>query len=474
MTVKVMVPTALRQLTNDRDELQLDSTDVGSALKELVSNYPELKRYFYADNGRMRNFVNVYLNGEDIRYISGVDTPLKDGDNLMIVPSITGGSADSGKPTVSFSGSELVRYSRHLIMPEVGLEGQRALKNASVLLVGAGALGTPSAMYLAAAGVGRIGIVDFDVVEKSNLHRQVLYSEKDIGRYKAEVAKERLLEINPNVSIELHQVRLDSSNAMDILRDYDIILDGADNFPTGYLVNDACVLLDKPNIYASIFRFDGQASVFHAKKGPCYRCLYPEPPPPNLVPSCAEGGVLGVLPGIMGSIQATEAIDLILGKGNPLIGRLLLFNALDMKFTEFKLKKNPQCPVCGPNPTVTQLIDYEDFCGIREEFNPELEVTATELKQTIGNSGVVVLDVREPFEYEIGHIQGSKSIPVGELTLRVNELDTADQIVVYCHGGFKSAQASQMLNRMGFKKVKTLRGGISAWRLEVEPTLPVY
>ena len=471
--MNVVLPTALRRFINDRTEFLLNCNSVGSALRELATSFPDIRPFLLGDNGRPSGF-DLYLNGEPVRNTSGVGTPLHGGDRLMLIPSISGGSASGDESKAHFSGSELIRYSRHLIMPEVGLKGQSALRAASVLLVGAGALGTPSAMYLAAAGVGRIGIVDFDVVEKSNLHRQVLYSERDIGRYKTEVAKERLVQINPNVDIELHQVRLESSNAMGILKDYDIILDGADNFPTGYLVNDACVLLDKPNVYASIFRFDGQASVFHAKKGPCYRCLYPEPPPPHLVPSCAEGGVLGVLPGIMGSIQATEAINLILGKGNPLIGRLLLFNALDMKFTEFKLKKNPQCPVCGPNPTVKELIDYEDFCGIREEFNPELEVTAKELKQSIESRNVVVLDVREQFEYDIGHIQGSKSIPVGELPQRVNELDTADEIVVYCHGGYKSAQATQLLSRLGFKKVKTLRGGISAWRLEVEPTLPVY
>ncbi len=475
MPVRVIIPTALRPLTDDSDELQLNSRDVKGALQELVTSFPGLKRYFYSDTGRLRNFVNVYLNEEDIRYIDGENTPLKDGDTLMIVPSITGGSGSRAQASVSLSGSELIRYSRHLIMPEVGLEGQKALKRASVLIVGAGALGTPAATYLAAAGVGRIGIVDFDTIEKSNLHRQVLYSEQDIGKSKADVAKARLLYVNPNVSVELHKVRLDSSNALDIMKDYDIIIDGADNFPTGYLVNDACVLLGKPNVYASIFRFDGQASVFYSKEGPCYRCLYPEPPPPNLVPSCAEGGVLGVLPGVMGSIQATEAIDLILGKGTPLIGRLLLFNALDLKFIELKLKKNPQCPVCGENPTVKELIDYENFCGITNEFRPELEVTPASLKQALdAGSEVVVLDVREGFEYQIAHIPGSKSIPIGELIQRVNELDTADEVVVYCHTGMRSAQATDLLKRIGFKKVKILKGGIKAWTQEIDPSMPVY
>jgi adenylyltransferase/sulfurtransferase len=323
--------------------------------------------------------------------------------------------------------------------------------------------------------VGRIGIVDFDVIEKSNLHRQVLYSEKDIGKSKAEIARQRLLEINPNVSVEVHKVRLDSTNALDILGSYDVIMDGTDNFPTRYLVNDACVLLGKPNVYASIFRFEGQASVFYAREGPCYRCLYPEPPPPGLVPSCAEGGVLGVLPGIMGSIQAVEAIDLILGKGRPLIGRLVLFDALDMTFKELKLRKNPDCLVCGPNATVKELIDYEAFCGVEEGLGAELEVSPKALKELIDDGReMVVLDVREPFEYEIAHINDAKLIPLAQLAGRVNELDTARPIVVYCHTGQRSAQAVRFLNGLGFKKAKNLKGGIKAWGNEVDPTIQMY
>jgi sulfur-carrier protein adenylyltransferase/sulfurtransferase len=478
MPIKVIIPTALRQHTNNEDELQLNSRSVKGALQELVTTYPNLKRYLYSENGRLRNFINIYLNEEDVRYLSGEETPLKDGDTLMIIPAIAGGSdheANDDHQNIMFSSDEFARYSRHLIMPEVGLEGQRALKASSVLIIGAGGLGTPSATYLAAAGVGRIGIVDFDTIEKSNLHRQVLYSEQDVGRSKAEVAKERLLQINPNVSIELHKVRLDSSNALDIIRNYDIIMDGTDNFPTRYLVNDACVLLGKPNVYASIFRFEGQASVFYAKEGPCYRCLYPEPPPPGLVPSCAEGGVLGVLPGIMGTIQAAEAIDLILGKGTPLIGRLLLFNALDMRFKELKLKKNPECPICGQNPTVKELIDYEAFCGVNEELSSEFEVSVQAFKQALDErKSVVILDVREPFEYQIARIDGSKLIPLGELTQRVNELDTADQIVVYCHSGVRSAQAVRFLHGLGFKKAKNLKGGIKAWTREIDQSLQSY
>ena len=368
MSVKVIIPTALRAQTNNEDVIELNAQTVNDALKQLTDLHPNLRRYLYSDGSKLRSFINVYLNEEDIRYINGEETTVTDGDTLMIVPSIAGGNSVQTQRLPNLSSNEISRYSRHIIMPEVGMEGQKKLKNSSVLIIGAGGLGTPSATYLAAAGVGRIGIVDFDRIEKSNLHRQILYSESDVGRSKAEVAKERLLQINPNIGVDLHKVRLESSNALDILKDYDLILDGTDNFPTRYLVNDACVLLGKPNVYASIFRFEGQASVFYAKRGPCYRCLYPEPPPPGLVPSCAEGGVLGVLPGIMGSIQAGQAITMLLGKGEPLIGRLLLFNALDMKFKELKLRKNPDCPICGSNPTVNELIDYEIFCGVEKEL----------------------------------------------------------------------------------------------------------
>jgi sulfur-carrier protein adenylyltransferase/sulfurtransferase len=480
MTVTIIIPTALRQHTDDEDELKLNARTVSDALKQLVTAFPNLRRQLYSESGRLRSFINIYLNEEDIRYKEGEGTALKDGDTLMIVPAVAGGAHDSVDDEdrgqkVSFSSGEFARYSRHLIMPEVGLEGQGKLKQASVLIVGAGGLGTPSATYLAAAGVGRIGILDYDVIEKSNLHRQVLYSEADVGKSKAEVARKRLLEINPNVSVEVHKVKLDSSNALEIFGAYDMILDGTDNFPTRYLVNDACVLLGKPNVYASIFRFEGQASVFYAKEGPCYRCLYPEPPPPGLVPSCAEGGVLGVLPGIMGSIQAAETIDLILGKGRPLIGRLLLFDALDMTFKELKLRKNPDCSVCGPNPTLKELIDYDAFCGLEEQLTPDLEVTPKQLADLMARGrSVVLVDVREPWEYEINHIEGARLIPLDELPKRVNELSTADDIVVNCLSGQRSAQATRFLNSMGFKKAKNLKGGMRAWVSEVHPELPTY
>src|SRR5579872_5065184 len=323
-------------------------------------------------------------------------------------------------PTAQLSKDEILRYSRHLIMPEVGMEGQLKLKQARVLCIGAGGLGAPLALYLAAAGVGTLGIVDFDVVDFTNLQRQVIHDTNDVGRPKLESARDTILDINPNVEVIPYETRLTSENALDIFKDFDLVADGTDNFPTRYLVNDACVLLGKPNVYASIFRFEGQASVFYAKEGPCYRCLYPEPPPPGLVPSCAEGGVLGVLPGIMGCIQALEAIKLILGKGKPLIGRLLIFDALGMKFRELKLRKNPECPVCGENPKIGRLIDYEAFCGVAEEMSPELEVSPKTLKEWIDDGKeVVTLDVREPFEFEIAHLANAKLIPLGQLAARV-------------------------------------------------------
>ncbi len=389
-------------------------------------------------------------------------------------------SAATLNSTAQLSKDEILRYSRHLIMPEVGMEGQLKLKQAKVLCIGAGGLGSPLALYLGAAGVGRLGMVDFDVVDFTNLQRQVIHGTSDVGRAKLDSAKDTLLEINPNVEIQTYETRLSSDNALDLFRDYDIVADGTDNFPTRYLVNDACVLLGKPNVYASIFRFEGQASIFYADKGPCYRCLYPEPPPPGLVPSCAEGGVLGVLPGIMGCIQAMEVIKLILGRGDSLIGRLLLFDALGMKFRELKLRKNPDCPVCGTNRTITKLIDYEQFCGIRgEEHTPVQtgipEITPVELKKKMdANEPFVLIDVREPHEYQICRIPGSKLIPLGEVPKRMNELDSADEIVVHCKSGMRSAKAVDLLMKSGFLKIHNLKGGILAWSDQVDPAVPKY
>ena len=374
---------------------------------------------------------------------------------------------------------EVKRYSRHLIMPEVGMSGQKKLKKASVLCVGAGGLGSPLAFYLTAAGVGRIGIIDFDVVDFSNLQRQILHTTNDVGRPKLDSAAEKLKALNPNVNVELHETRLTSENALQLFEKYDIIVDGTDNFPTRYLVNDACVLTGKPNVYGSIFRFEGQASIFAASEGPCYRCLYPEPPPPGLVPSCAEGGVLGVLPGLVGLVQATEVIKLILEKGNSLVGRLLLFDALGMKFRELKLKKDPECPVCGENATIKALIDYEEFCGIGPEVEESPtgidEVTAKELKEELDQGqDPYILDVRNPVEYEISRIEGSHLIPLDQLLNRLNELDSARDIVAHCRTGARSAKAIEMLQEAGFRKLRNLKGGVLAWADEVDPTMAKY
>lgn len=382
-------------------------------------------------------------------------------------------------PAAKLSNDEVLRYSRHLIMPEVAMEGQLKLKQAKVLCIGAGGLGSPLALYLAAAGVGKLGIVDFDVVDFTNLQRQIIHDTNDVGRPKLTSARETIADINPNVEVVGFETRLTSENALDIFKDFDIVADGTDNFPTRYLVNDACVLLGKPNVYGSIFRFEGQASVFYAKEGPCYRCLYPEPPPPGLVPSCAEGGVLGVLPGIVGCIQAVETIKMILGRGRPLIGRLLLFDALNMKFRELKLRKNPECPACGAHPTITKLIDYEQFCGIRGEEHVVTtkvpEITAPEVKKMMDEKKPFVLvDVREPHEFQICRIPDSILIPLGEVPKRMHELNSADDIVVHCRSGMRSAQAVDFLMKAGFRKIHNLKGGVLAWSDQVDPTMPKY
>jgi sulfur-carrier protein adenylyltransferase/sulfurtransferase len=389
------------------------------------------------------------------------------------------GAITEVKPeAANLTNDEILRYSRHLIMPEVGMEGQIKLKAAKVLCIGAGGLGSPLALYLAAAGVGTLGIVDFDVVDYTNLQRQIIHSTADVGRKKLDSAAEKLKAINPFLEIRKFETRLSSDNALNIFQDFDIIADGTDNFPTRYLVNDACVLTGKPNVYGSIFRFEGQASVFATEDGPCYRCLYPEPPPPGLVPSCAEGGVLGILPGLVGVIQATETIKLILGSGNPLIGRLLLVDALGMKFRELKLRKNPDCPACGTHPTVTKLIDYNEFCGIRGEEAPVEagvpEIQVEELKRRLdAGEDLVVLDVREPHEYQICNINGHL-IPLGELPRRVHELDSSREIVAHCRSGVRSAKAVNFLRQAGFKKVHNLAGGILAWADRVDHTMPKY
>ncbi len=394
----------------------------------------------------------------------------------------------SPKPVDGLSPEEIRHYSRHLIMPEIGMAGQLKLKASRVLMIGAGGLGSPVGLYLAAAGVGTLGLVDFDVVDETNLHRQVLYGRQDVGRPKLEAAVERLAGVNPHIQLVPHQVRLTSENALDLFQDYDLVVDGTDNFPTRYLVNDACVLLGKPNVFGSIFRFEGQVSVFWGARGPCYRCLFPEPPPPGLVPSCAEGGVLGVLPGIIGSLQANEVIKLLAGLGEPLIGRLLLFDALKMKFREMKLRKDPQCPVCSEHPSQHGLIDYDQLCGIGGTSDPvqtetgeadmtgdPFEMTVDELKRRLDDGQeITVLDVRTPQEYDIARIDGSVLIPLNELQDRLGELDPEDTIVAHCHHGARSANAVHFLRQMGYKHAINLAGGIDAWSLDVDPKVPRY
>ena len=382
---------------------------------------------------------------------------------------------------MQLNNEEIRRYSRHLILPEVGMAGQKKIRSTSVLCIGAGGLGSPIAMYLAAAGIGKLGIVDFDTVDYSNLQRQILHTDADVGRSKAESAKETIAGINPNVEVVLHNTRINSENALDLIRPYDIVVDGTDNFPTRYLTNDACVLLKKPNVYGSIFRFEGQASVFAPELGgPCYRCLYPEPPPPGMVPSCAEGGVLGVLPGIIGCIQATEILKLALGTGATLVGRLLLFDALDMKFRELKLRRDPECPVCGENPTIKELIDYEQFCGMMPEADgPAMnldEVTVQDMKRALDDPklGIKIVDVRERDEYEIAHVEGAQLLPLSQLEARFTELDPNQEYYLHCHHGGRSMRALQFLRQQGFKYLKNVKGGISAWSEQIDPSVPQY
>ena len=495
---KILIPTPLRPYTDKQDAVDASGATVGELLADLTRKHAGLKAHLYNEQGKLRSFVNVYVNDEDIRYLQKEQTPVAASDTVSIIPSVAGGagpekgydpfstSAVAEKGSYPFSettlsNDEVKRYSRHLIMPEVGVDGQRKLKAAKVLCIGAGGLGSPVAMYLAAAGVGTIGLVDFDVVDFSNLQRQILHSTPDVGRPKLTSAKEKLTALNPEIEIRTHEVALSSQNALQLFEPYDVIVDGTDNFPTRYLVNDACVLLGKPNAYGSIFRFEGQASVFATKNGPCYRCLYPEPPPPGLVPSCAEGGVLGVLPGLIGIIQATETVKLIMGIGEPLVGRFLIYDALRMRFRELKLRKDPDCPVCGTHPTVTRLIDYEQFCGVAPAapepaaVNTATELTSLELKQRLDRGDkLTIVDVREPNELQINRIPGSLHIPLGDIPKRYNELDPEAELVMQCKSGVRSGKAADFLRSVGFKHVLNLKGGILDWIDKVDPTQPKY
>ncbi|HQU82143.1 MAG TPA: molybdopterin-synthase adenylyltransferase MoeB [Pyrinomonadaceae bacterium] len=482
MAVTIVIPTPLRQFAGGQTEIGVEASTAGEALEKLTAQFADLKKHLYNDGGSLRNFINVYVGDEDIRDLDNLETEVKNGDEILIVPSIAGGNiaaeAKAEKELPALSNEEIARYSRHLILPEVGLEGQKKLKAARVLMIGTGGLGSPLGLYLAAAGIGTLGVVDFDVVDESNLQRQIIHGTKDVGRPKIASAKDRLLDINPNTNIEAFETRLTSENALELFKDFDVIVDGTDNFPTRYLVNDASVLTGKPNIYGSIFRFEGQASVFWAEKGACYRCLYPEPPPPGLVPSCAEGGVLGVLPGIVGTIQANEVIKVILGAEGILLNRLLLFDAWKMRFRELKLKKNADCPICGTSPTIKELIDYEEFCGLNlpTEENVLEEISAKELNELIqSNPELQIIDVREPYEVEIAKIPNTKLIPLGEVVDRAKEIDSSRVTVVHCKGGVRSAKAIKALQENGFAgRLINLKGGITAWSDEVDPTVAKY
>ena len=470
MASKLRIPSPLRRFTNGESSIDVNGGNVEQILEELFSAHPDIKGHLVEDDGSLRNFVNIFIEGEDIRQGGGMNAEVPDGSDVRIIPSIAGGSAN-------LSPEEFIRYSRHLSLPEVGIEGQKKIKSAKILVVGAGGLGSPVSLYLAAAGVGTIGMVDFDVVDESNLQRQVLFGMEHIGKSKLQSAEERLKNLNPYTKINLHEVALSSENALEIIKNYDIVVDGTDNFPTRYLVNDACVILEKPNVYGSIYRFDGQISVFNYDSGPCYRCLYPSPPPPNLVPSCAEGGVLGVLPGIIGTMQANETLKLILGIGKPMVGRFLLFDALTFEFSELKIQKNDACVVCSDNPSVTKLIDYKQFCdvdSVAHKIDYE-EMEVTELDKLLKNgSSPTIIDVREEFELEISKIEGAMHIPMNQVPERLEELNPDNEYVIMCRTGVRSSQICEFLSNQNFRSVANLTGGINEWAKKIDSSLPIY
>jgi len=470
MSSELRIPSPLRRFTEGQSKLEVTGISVREVLDELFKAYPEIKKHLIEENGELRNFVNIFIDSEDVRQKGGMDAEVKDGADVRIIPSIAGG-------LFKLSSEEFIRYSRHLSLPEVGIEGQKKIKAAKVLVIGVGGLGSPVSLYLAAAGVGTIGMVDFDVVDISNLQRQILFGVDQEGKSKLESAKGRLENLNPHTNYILHEVALSSENALDIIKDYDMVVDGTDNFPTRYLVNDACVLLSKPNVYGSIYRFDGQVSVFNYEDGPCYRCLYPSPPPPGLVPSCAEGGVLGVLPGIIGTLQANEALKMILGIGDLMVNRFLLFDALTMEFNELKIKKNDECVVCGSNPSITKLIDYKQFCGIESVMKKVdySEMDVTELEENFKNgSAPTIIDVRENFELEISKMEGAIHIPMNQLPKRLDELNADEDYVIMCRTGVRSAQICEFLSNQNFKSVANLTGGINEWAKRVDDSLSVY
>jgi len=471
MTSTLKIPSPLRSFTNDQASLNVNGKNIKEVLNELFSEYPDIKGHLMEDDENLRNFVNIFINGENVRQKEGLSTQVNDDSDIRIIPSIAGG-------TIDLTQEELIRYSRHLSLPEVGVDGQKKIKASKVLIVGVGGLGSPVSLYLAAAGVGTIGLVDFDVVDESNLQRQVLFGVNQKNKSKLESATKRLKNLNPHTIYKSHEVVLSSENALDIIKDYDIVIDGTDNFPTRYLVNDACVLLGKPNVYGSIYRFDGQISIFNYNKGPCYRCLYPSPPPPGLVPSCAEGGVLGVLPGIIGTLQANEALKIILDIGDLMVNRFLLFDALAMEFSELKIVKDDNCVVCGTNPSITNLIDYKQFCGIskKEDDNSEIEeISVYELDSILRNGKTpLILDVREKHEVKIAKIEGTIHIPMKEVETRLDELDANGEIIVYCKSGGRSAKICKLLMKYKYKDVKNLKGGILEWSKKIDPQILQY
>jgi adenylyltransferase/sulfurtransferase len=492
--VKILIPYALRSFTGRSAEVEVEGSTAGEAIRALANAYPELKAHLFADDGQLRGFINLFADGVNINTMQGLDTPVPENGEVMIVPAIAGGTVSStepqsgvastmrgsplDEPPPGLTNGEIARYSRHLLLPEIGVEGQEKLKAAKVLIVGTGGLGAPLALYLAAAGVGTIGLVDFDVVDESNLQRQIIHSTRDVGRPKTASAKDRIKGINPLVNVVTHNVMLTSQNALEIIAGYDIVADGTDNFQTRYLVNDACVFLGKFNVYGSVFQFEGQASVFGSKDGPCYRCLYPSPPPPGLVPSCAEGGVMGVLPGIIGTIQAAEVIKIIVGGAKPLTGRLLIFDAWRMTFRELKLGKNPDCPVCGENPSIRELVDYEQFCGLKKtpDSDPIDTITAVDLKKRLDNGDrIQFIDIREPHERAIVKFPGAVVVPLGQLARRMDEFDPSTDAVFLCKIGQRSILGIRALREAGYTgKLLNLEDGLNAWARDVDKTMPIY
>ncbi|MGN1223699.1 MAG: ubiquitin-like small modifier protein 1 [Ruminococcus sp.] len=485
MAVTVLIPTTLRIFTNQRSEIELDGTTVEEVLAALSDEYPEIKKALFDESGQLRSFINIFVNENNIKNLQGYQTTVKDGDEIMLIPAIAGGAPTDSvlgdRKGEKLTNQEIQRYSRHLLLKEVSVKGQKRLKAAKVLIVGLGGLGAPLAQYLAAAGVGTIGLMDFDEVEESNLQRQVIHGTRDIGRPKVASAKDSIRQINPLVKVEVYNYPLTAENALDIIEEYDVVADASDNYQTRYLVNDACVLLGKPDVFGAMYQFEGQATVYYGKEGPCYRCMYPAPPPPGLVPSCATGGVVGVLPGIIGTIQANEVIKLIVGGGEPLIGRLVTFDSWHMKWRELKICKDPNCPVCGNNPTITELeeYDYEDFCGIKqqEEENEAVEgIEAKELKRRLDEGEkITLIDVREPHERAIVKFLDAKAIPIGQLARRQNELDPTVDTVFICKEGKRSILAVNTLREAGYKgKMFNLKDGTNAWARDVDPSFPQY